>query len=206
MNENQMKWYQEMFGLTNAVLKEKSMDIRGMDYCDELCAWWKVHMPEVNPQACSQKEIDQARRGIAENKLWERMSREVQTQDNASTSYPIFVVQQRNRIYGIDPDLSDDATIVWLDAVNDCQEIHGEERDKLEEEYQKTFTVPGDNHRTGYVDYYEFVQPFFTKAGAEEYIEANRHRLKEPRIYVDSAYRNPEWQAVLRHLRSLTTL
>jgi hypothetical protein len=143
---------------------------------------------------------------VNDNQLWERMSREVQTQDNAATAHPIFVVQQRERIYGCDPDLVDDGEVVWLDAVNDCQEIHGEERDKLEEEYKRTFKVPDDYHRTGYFDRYEFVQPFFTKAGAEAYIEANRHRLKDPRIYVDSAYRNPEWQAVLRHLRALTTL
>lgn len=135
--------------------------------------------------------------------IWERMSRDVQTQDNASTAHPIFVVQQRNRIYGIDPDIVDDGQVVWLDAVYDCQEIHGEERDKLEEAYQRTFTVPGDYHRTGYLDQWEFVQPFFTKTGAEEYIEANQHRLKEPRIYVDSAYRNKEWGAVRALLMSM---
>lgn len=126
----------------------------------------------------------------------DRSAQTILTQDNRCTAEPIFVVQQRKRLYGVDPDIVDDSEVVWLDGENDCQEIDGEERERLEALYQDTFDVPGKYHRTGYVDQWEFVQPFFTEAAAVAYIEANLHRLTDPRIYVDSAYRNPEWQAV----------
>jgi hypothetical protein len=117
-------------------------------------------------------------------------------QDNASTAHPIFVVQQRRRVYGFDPDYTDGANVVWLDACNDCAEIGGEEAAALEAAYQVTCEVPPEYCRTCYADQHEFVQPFLTRVGAEAFIAANAHRLTDPRIYVDSAYRNPEWQMI----------
>lgn len=136
-------------------------------------------------------------------KLWLEMAQEIRTQDNASTAEPIYIVQQRQRMYGIDPDLCDDGEIVWMDLMNDHEEIKGEEAKSLEEAYQESLEIPENYTRTGYMDTWEFVQPFFTKKGAEDYIEVNRHRLTDPRIYVDSAYRNYEWQEVRKRL--LTT-
>lgn len=133
-------------------------------------------------------------------KLWLEMAQDIRTQDNACTAEPIYIVQQRQRMYGIDPDLCDDGKIVWLDLMNDHEELSGEEAEFLEKAYQKNFEEPENFTRTGYIDQWEFVQPFFTRKGAEEYIEANRHNLKEPRIYVDSAYRNKEWQEVRKRL------
>lgn len=124
------------------------------------------------------------------------MAHAMRTQDNASTAEPIFIVQQRHRLYGIDPDLVDDGEVVWLDCCNDYCEVEGDEAKALEEAYSETFEVPGEYQRTGYQDDWEFVQPFFTRVGAEAYIVANGHNLTDPRIYVDSAYRNREWQAV----------
>jgi hypothetical protein len=40
------------------------------------------------------------------------------------------------------------------------------------------------------------VQPFFTKDAADHYIYLNGHNLRAPRIYVESAFRNAEWQAL----------
>jgi hypothetical protein len=120
----------------------------------------------------------------------------IKDQDNRCTAEPIYLVQQKKRLYGVDPDIVDDSEIVWLDGENDCCEIDGDERATLEALYQETFTVPAKYHRTGYADQWEFVQPFFTEAAAEAYITANSHRMSETRIYVDSGYRNYEWQAV----------
>lgn len=123
-------------------------------------------------------------------------AKDIVNQDNRCTAEPIYLVQQKKRLYGVDPDIVDDSEIVWLDGENDCCEVEGEERTRLEELYQETFTVPAKYHRTGYVDQWEFVQPFFTEVAAEAYIAANSHRMNETRIYVDSGYRNYEWQAV----------
>ena len=49
------------------------------------------------------------------------------------------------------------------------------------------------------LDFWETVQPFFTEAGAKAYLEENGHNLRhyeDVRIYVESAFRNEEWQFV----------
>ena len=56
------------------------------------------------------------------------------------------------------------------------------------------------------VDYrirWEFVTACFTEAGCQEFIRANGHNLREPRIYAYSGWRNQEWQDVREHLLSL---
>jgi hypothetical protein len=125
----------------------------------------------------------------------QKIAEHVRTQDNAITADPIFVVQQRVRIYGMDPDV-DDVSIVWLDSCNDNAEITGDELNELEAKYDAGFHVPNEYYRTGYKDTWEFVQPFFTRKAAEAYIEVMRHRLTDPRVYVESGYRNREWQAI----------
>jgi len=48
--------------------------------------------------------------------------------------------------------------------------------------------------RTGFRWRWEFVQAFFTRQAAEEYLQSQAHNLGEARVYVESAYRNREWQ------------
>lgn len=122
----------------------------------------------------------------------------IRTQDNRCAAHPIFTVQQKRRDYGYDPDYSDD--IAWLidgDAVTDQEEIQ-----RLNEQYEND-AVPGDYTRTAYVDRWEFVTACFTEQGCKDYIAANGHNLKEPRIYVESGYRNAEWQSVLKALSAI---
>lgn len=91
---------------------------------------------------------------------------------------------------------------VWIEDNGDHAEATAEEAAKLEAEYIGD-KEPEGWMRVAYVDMWELVQPFFTRAGAEAFIAANKHRLTDPRIYVDSAYRNPEWQAMREYLKSL---
>ncbi|MEO8277428.1 MAG: hypothetical protein ABI639_14535 [Thermoanaerobaculia bacterium] len=119
------------------------------------------------------------------------IAREISTQDSAGTTHPIYVVQQRRRIYGIDTQWGGE--VVWLgeDSIEATAEDVAEiETGKREGEIWT---------ETGFVDVWEFVQPFFTRKGAEEYIRANGHRhgrgKADLRVYVDSGYRNDEWQA-----------
>lgn len=117
----------------------------------------------------------------------------LRTQDNRITAEPIFLVQQKVRQTGIDNDYADHA--LWLDE--DWNEIEDkDEIARLETEWQDTFEAPEGFTRTGYVDRWDFLQPFFTEAAAKRFIEGNAHRYDELRIYVDSAYRNVEWQAI----------
>jgi hypothetical protein len=79
-------------------------------------------------------------------------------------------------------------------------EAHGEERAALEAEYEETGEEPDQWTRSGAKDTWEFVTVCFTEAAAKAFIKANAHRLKEPRVYVDSAYRNEEMNAVRKLL------
>jgi len=104
------------------------------------------------------------------------------TQDSLATAHPVFIVQQRRRIYGFDTFYVDDT--VWF---FDGEEYDGNDLSKDEKD---------EATLTGYMDVWEFVTACFTRKGCEDYLAANGHNLKEPRIYVESAHRNEEWQTV----------
>lgn len=123
----------------------------------------------------------------------------IAAEDNRATSDPIFVVQQRRRVYGMDPQ--------WIEAGAEGQGIewiHDDEPDARADaetaaRLEAAYDSDGEDNREGYrrvafLDHWEWVQPFFTEAGANAYLAANRHNLKDPRVYVASAYRNREWQ------------
>lgn len=133
--------------------------------------------------------------------LLKAMGERIRTEDNRATGWPIYVVQRKRRVYGFDPDFGDEESTVWLHC--DGPEATAEERKPLDEAFELYNDVPSEWTRTSYQDTWEFVQPFFTEAGANEYIRLNKHNLGEARVFVESAYRNPEWQAVREYLRSL---
>lgn len=130
----------------------------------------------------------------------EDIARDLRTQDNRITELPIFVVQQRRRTYGLSNDYTDEYT--WIDQ--DGEEVSGVVRVKLERFYKRTgYSNTLGNvwyWRVGCRDTWEFVTACMTESGANEYIRANGHNLKEPRVYVESGYRNAEWKVVREHL------
>lgn len=129
------------------------------------------------------------------------VARRMAGQDNLATAHPVFCVQQRRRIYGLDPEYAD--TFAWLTEDGDA-EASPEEAAALTAAYLDPLHVeveePSGYHRVAYLDQWVFVQAFLSQQGADRYIEENRHNLTDPRVYVESAYRNDEWQAVRRAL------
>lgn len=123
---------------------------------------------------------------------------ELRNQNNRATASPIFAVQERRRIYGIDTGYSDD--VVWIDVSNDCREADETETAELEAQYQINGKEPDGWTRTAYIDVWEFVTACFTERGCRSYIESNGHNLKSPRIYAYGSYRNREWQVVREFL------
>ena len=121
----------------------------------------------------------------------------LRTQDNRITANPIFVVQQKVR-RPVPEGYSCDGQ--WYDT------RRGEAVTDIREEIHLSILasqgeLDGDRYRwVCYVDDYVFVQPFFTEKGAEHYIKINGHNLRQPRIYVESGYRNSEWEEVREHL------
>ena len=153
------------------------------------------------------------------------MAKEIHTQDNAGTHEPIYMVQRHRRTYGFDPAYSDKPVFINEDSCDvaidvddpdpymcpneECskplnfQSMCDECCDKCDESFDLgDFCLT----KTAYQDTWENVQPFFTRKGAEEYLRINGHNLRgkeEPRIYVESAYRNAEWIAIRKMLARL---
>lgn len=127
------------------------------------------------------------------------LAAQVKSQDNACTAHPIFVVQQRRRIHGMDSNYSDQ--FEWIHCEGGVADP--EEHEQFEAAYDDSLEEPDGWTRAHFVDVWESVQPFFSRADAEAYILRNRHNLCDPRIEVDSAYRNEEWQLIRALLLAL---
>jgi hypothetical protein len=121
------------------------------------------------------------------------------TQDNRITSHPLFAVQQKREIAGLDDDYA--AAHVWLnedsETINDPDEIAG-----LEHAHEEGEDTPGAR-RVGIITKWEFVTGCLTEQGCKDFIACNGHNLHEPRIYAYSGYRNAEFIAVREWLMSL---
>jgi hypothetical protein len=152
--------------------------------------------------------------------LFRKIGQELLTQDNAITADPIFIVEQRDRIYGMDTSLGCDTCLLdddynemdekdlaeyreqYADELKRFAEDNGIEVD--DEDFMVHFLTQTDDSScarfnvtyTSYVDRWTFVTACFTNKEAERYIEENRHNLKEPRVFVASGYRNKEWIAL----------
>lgn len=127
----------------------------------------------------------------------------IRTQNNRATAAPMFVVQQRRRIYGMDPDYSEHH--VWVDGCNDhtvADERRARALDRMHERGEK---IDGCWTRTSYIDTWEFVTACFTEQGCKDYLAINGHNLTDPRIYAEGSFRNREWQTVRDFLLSRVT-
>jgi len=129
------------------------------------------------------------------------IGRKLSTQDNLATAHPMYTVQQRRDVYGMDPEWSDEIVWIWdHDVVAESEE----DLDKFLKEKSLTLEDAEDSGflvRTGKFSYWEFVQAFFTLDAAEAFVLAQAHNLREPRVYVESGHRNPEWKLLRRFLK-----
>lgn len=124
----------------------------------------------------------------------EAIGERIRTQDNQLTAHPMFLVEQRRRIYGIDTDY--DPSIAWLHE-DEAVEVDADTATKLEAQYRQDLNdSPEGYRRVGYHEQWQLVTCCFTQAAADLYITQNAHRFRELRVYVDSGYRNHEWIAV----------
>lgn len=141
------------------------------------------------------------------------ISRKLHSQDGRITSHPIFQVR---KVYNVEHD--DAPGWVWLDdrnhLVTDADLIaaldRGVEEDGFDFGYSVTDTENDVTYRRGYFRTIEVVvnegAGFFTQDAADAYIKANQKRHDEKLyVFVESGWRNPEWQQVRDFLLSLTT-
>jgi hypothetical protein len=128
----------------------------------------------------------------------------IRTQDNRITDSPIFIVQQKRKICGVDADYT--SHFEWIDP-RDTSEVYDDaakaERDAEREEEG---LPPIEWIQVGYIEIWEFVTACFTEQGCKDYLARNGHNLRQPRIYAEGSYRNQEWRTVRSYLMSLSAL
>lgn len=140
------------------------------------------------------------------------------TQNALCTADPIFCVYSKEEIC-VDSDFDYDKIIY----VNGEDELDYSEFEELEEKYNEATdyrSISIDNNgqqiipelpkdpysgedfdpddwEKRYIKFIDkFEQAFFIRQNAENYIANNSHRFQDGYIYVESAYRNSEWQAI----------
>lgn len=119
----------------------------------------------------------------------ETIGERLRTQDNRCTAQPMFCVQEKRTVYGMDPDYSDD--VVWIDTYDGATEV------PEPEDGEETETII----KTGKMEYWETVMVAFTEEGCKEYLRLNGHNhRRETRIYVASFNRCPEMIAIREFL------
>ncbi len=117
---------------------------------------------------------------------------QVRTQNNRADQNPIFAVQEKRRIRGMDSGFTDD--YYWQRTSGSVSQEEVERLEALDVE------ADGDFYKVYYIEQWVFVMPFFTEKAAQLYIDENAHNLGETRIWAYSAYRNKEWIAIRKML------
>ena len=136
---------------------------------------------------------------------------ELGSQDNRSTSYPLFIVQEVSRHYGQDPhgehrpsqwfsscEQATYETAEELIVALEVQTLTKDERELVAQgvEDERLELRGFDYTRIQYTESWQFVSAHLTGKAAQAYIESNAHNLVRPRVYVTSQYRCPEWNSV----------
>lgn len=101
----------------------------------------------------------------------EKIGKEMIRQNNRATQFPLFIIMEDVKVYGLDPD--------W----QDCESEENEEGDLV---YYRMEEQP--NLSAGV---------FFTAKACEDHIRANHYHYNNPRSYGISAWRNYEMQTVM---------
>lgn len=135
-----------------------------------------------------------------------KLRTELQTQDNAITADPLFVVFQEERIYGVSQDYQTNG-YMWVgedDSSVTADDDEAKVLDKLLDD-DRELSIGGVTYqRVWYRIVPRFVTACLTRKGAENYISRNGHNLTKPYIYVESLHRNEEMIALRNHLMKET--
>lgn len=124
----------------------------------------------------------------------------IRTQDNRMTHEPMFIVQQRERICGMEEDYADGYE--WFDDVACCV-ISDSDEIEATEELSESGELNEAIRKVYYKDQWVFVTACFTEQGCKDYLQANGHNHGKTRIYGWGTHRNAEFQAVRNHLTDL---
>jgi hypothetical protein len=131
----------------------------------------------------------------------QKLIKNLREQDNLATHLPQYIVQTKERIYYCDDGSGD---YVWVDEdFNEADDDKQKELDEQDECQLSEENVDEGWHKVYYKDIWYSKQPFFTHVAAQEYIDGNKHNMNEPRIWVESGYRNAEWEMIRDYFLTL---
>lgn len=135
--------------------------------------------------------------------------------DDHCTANPIFIVQSLVYIDGIDLDY--DPRYFWTDNDHEIEltdeelekelaeyKAEGGEYDEFDINWHKEVVNGNDTlyQKIGYAERWEYVCAHFTREAAEAFIKRKKHDYRKLRIFVDSQYRCPEFNAIVNGLLS----
>lgn len=123
----------------------------------------------------------------------DRMKNDIVYQDNRCTEDPIFLAQKEVREYGIDPDY-DYSGYIWYDLNGGVES--SDEDVALLEAGAGPLSDRFRHEKRYYRNRWETITPFFTEKAADHFLKLNHYHWGKTRVYVDSAWRNNEWQAI----------
>lgn len=131
-----------------------------------------------------------------------RIGELLRTQDNRITHNPIFIIEEEEKIWGVDSEYDYDGRI-WINHDYDYDEIEDERLLKvLDYRYQ----YGEDIKNYGVVFYrtaWKFVTACFTEKGCEDFIKIDGHNHGKLRIYAHGSYRNAEFNTIRDYLMGL---
>lgn len=134
------------------------------------------------------------------------------------TAHPIFIVQKKEIISGIDNDF--DPSYFWVNTDGEGEYTDEEMLERLEEIFDEEETGPDEYdlafddeitcysgkrtlfRKVGYIERWEYVCAHFTKEAAEAFIVRKQHDYRALRVYVDSQYWCPEFITIVKGLLS----
>lgn len=162
------------------------------------------------------------RSGTNTNEFFKNLANEMEKQGNRATQYPLFYVYEKEEFW-VDNDADSDR-VAFYDPNNTELTDEKEDEDGNIWKFDGNWNGEWKNEETGEtLDYYDAeekfgirklhlktidkpavnVGPFFTEKEAKEHIRLNYYHYKEPFIYVNSAWRNPEMQEVMHKIFEL---
>jgi len=123
----------------------------------------------------------------------------IATQDNRITDAPIFIVQQKQKTYGVSEDYTDLYDWCHKDGEGTADETLAARLEAKDRQGKST----GKWAKICYVELWEFVTACFTEQGCIDYLKRNGHNLRETRIYADGSFRNEEFRNVREFLKEM---
>jgi len=137
-------------------------------------------------------------------------------QDHLCTTDPIYCVYQVKRVWGFDSEFCDDWA--WIDSGGDHSSVE-DGSDKMKEiiaewkEHNPNSDLDDEEIMEDRLQYFKGYykdetvavggQVYFSRIGAQNHIDANHYHYNKPFVYVESAWRNPEFQAVREFLEAM---